>query len=193
MAQINLLPWREERREELKKEFLTILAVVAVAAVLLVFVYGAFVKSRIEDQQGRNNHLSQSIAELTNQVTEISDLEQRREDLLERMKIIQDLQGNRPVIVRVFDELVRTVPDGLYYTQLTREGGGIRIAGVAESSNRVSSLMRRLDGSDWFREPNLTGVRSNPDFGEQANDFELTVNIQTLGSPDTDEDAGGSK
>ncbi len=192
MAQINLLPWREERREELKKEFLTILAAVAIAAVLLVFLYGAVVKSQIEEQQSRNAYLDQNIKELANRVTEISELEQRREDLLDRMKIIQDLQGNRPIIVRVFDEMVRTVPDGLYYTQLTRANDSIQIAGLAESSNRVSSLMRRLDGSAWFSNPNLTGVKANPDFGEQGNDFELTVNIQTPAS-DVDADAGGSK
>jgi len=195
MAQINLLPWREERREELKKEFLTVLATVAVAAVLLVFLYGYFVKQGIEDQQSRNAYISQSISELTKQVSEISELEQRREDLLDRMKIIQALQGNRPIIVRVFDEMVRTVPDGLYYTHLQRSADSIRVEGVAESSNRVSSLMRRLDGSEWFKNPNLTGVKNNPNYGEQGNDFELTVNIET---PDTigddgQADAEGSK
>ena len=192
MAQINLLPWREERREELKKEFLTVLAAVAIAAVLLVFLYGYFVKQRIEDQQARNAYLDASIKELTQQVSEISELEQRREDLLDRMKIIQDLQGNRPIIVRVFDEMVRTVPDGLYYTELTRAADSIRVEGVAESSNRVSSLMRRLDGSDWFTNPNLTGVKSNPDYGEQGNDFELTVNIETPATiSDGEQDAAG--
>lgn len=193
MAQINLLPWREERREELKKEFLTILAVVAVAAVLLVFMFGSIVKGQIEEQQSRNNFLDQNINDLANRVSEISELEQRREDLLDRMKIIQDLQGNRPIIVRVFDEMVRTVPDGLYYTQLTRANNSIRVAGLAESSNRVSSLMRRLDSSDWFSDPNLTGVRSNADFGDQGNDFELTVNIQTPSSVTDDDNMGGSK
>ncbi len=179
MAQINLLPWREERREELKKEFLTILAAVAIAAVLIVFFWGYIVKGQIEDQQARNQYLDRSIKELTNQVTEISELEQRKEDLLDRMKIIGDLQGKRPVIVRVFDELVRTTPDGLYFNEVQRSNNSVLVTGVAESSNRVSSLMRNLDASEWFSSPNLTGVKANTELGEQGNDFELTVNIDT--------------
>ncbi len=192
MANINLLPWREERREELKKEFLTILAIVAVAALVLVFIADRITNSRINHQQERNAYLQSSITKLTEQVTEISELETRREDLLDRMKIIQDLQGNRPVIVRVFDELVRTVPDGLYYNELSRKGDNVAIEGVAESSNRVSSLMRRLDSSDWFSGPNLTGVKANANYGDQGSDFELTVRIDTP-VEDSEEDNEGKK
>lgn len=181
MAQINLLPWREERREELKKAFLIVLAMFALAAIALVFLYGMVVKGQIESQQERNRYLTTEIDALTKQVSEIEQLEQRREALLDRMKIIQDLQGNRPIIVRVFDELVRTVPDGLYYTELKRANNSVRIKGVAESNARVSSLMRQMDGSEWFGNPNLTGVKSNEEFGEVANDFELSVNILTPG------------
>lgn len=190
MAQINLLPWREERRDELKKAFLVVLAMFALAAIALVFVYGMFVKGQIENQQERNRYLTSEIDALTKQVSEIEQLEQRREALLDRMKIIQDLQGNRPIIVRVFDELVRTVPDGLYYTELKRANNAVQIKGVAESNARVSSLMRQMDGSEWFGNPNLTGVKSNEEFGEVANDFELSVNILTPGVG-VDADADG--
>jgi type IV pilus assembly protein PilN len=177
MARINLLPWRDERREELKKEFLLVLGVVAVAALLLLFLANRVINSQIEGQESRNAYLKQNISTLERQVTEISDLEERKAALLDRMKIIQELQGNRPVIVRVFDELVRTIPDGVFYTTLERKGNSVDVGGTAESNNRVSSLMRQLDKSDWFAEPNLTGVTANPNFGEQGNDFQLTVKI----------------
>ena len=89
------------------------------------------------------------------------------------------MQGNRPVIVRIFDQFVETLPDGVYYTKLERTGQNVQIEGTAESNNRVSSLMRRLDSSDWFVNPNLTAVVSNPSFGEQANNFNLSVALQT--------------
>jgi type IV pilus assembly protein PilN len=177
MARINLLTWRDERREELKKEFLLVLGVVAVAALLLLFLANRVINSQIEGQESRNAYLKQNISTLERQVTEISDLEERKAALLDRMKIIQELQGNRPVIVRVFDELVRTIPDGVFYTTLERKGNSVDVGGTAESNNRVSSLMRQLDKSDWFAEPNLTGVTANPNFGEQGNDFQLTVKI----------------
>ena len=108
---------------------------------------------------------------------EIRDLQRKRTQLIERMRVIQQLQGNRPIIVRIMDQLVRTVPDGVFYTRLNTENGEITIEGVAESSNRVSSLMRNLDGSDWLEQPNLDAVRAAPEFGDQATTFNLTVKI----------------
>ena len=109
-------------------------------------------------------------------IKEISELKTRRQQLLERMKIIQDLQGNRPIIGRVFDQLVRTLPDGVYYTGLKMNGHTIAIAGAAESNNRVSNLMRNLDASDWLTSPNLTEVKAVTQGAvDQANTFQLTV------------------
>ena len=178
MAQINLLPWREERRAERKKEFLTGLALVAMAAVLLLFIGDQLIKGEIGYQERRNAHLRQSITELDAQVAEIRDLQRRRNELIERMQIIQDLQGNRPIIVRIMDQLVRTVPDGLFYTSLIARSGKIEIDGVAESNNRVSSLMRRLEASDWLENPNLDMVKAAPTYGDQATTFKLTVSVQ---------------
>jgi len=178
MAQINLLPWRDERRQELKKEFLTILAIVLAVGVGLLILGDRYVNSQIDNQLGRNNYLDKNIKDLDKQVAEIAELERKRNQLLDRMRVIQELQGNRPIIVRILDQLVRTVPDGVFYTRLTTKDKLITISGVAESNNRVSSLMRRLDASDWLAEPNLDAVRAAPQYGEQATTFELKVKVQ---------------
>jgi type IV pilus assembly protein PilN len=178
MAQINLLPWRDERRAELKKEFLVILSAVAVSAVLILFVVDLFFSSEIQTQKDRNGYLVKNIESLNKQVEEIREMQRRRTQLLDRMKVIQELQGNRPIIVRMLDQLVRTVPDGVFYTDLRTTNQVIYITGIAESNNRVSSLMRRLNASDWFSEPNLEGVRAEPGFGEQATTFNMTVRLQ---------------
>ncbi len=178
MAQINLLPWRDERRAELKQEFLVVLGGVAALGGVIVFVVHLFFTSQIQTQVDRNAYLKRYIAELDTKVAEIRELQKRRTQLLDRMKVIQELQGNRPIIVRILDQLVRTVPDGVFYTELTSGNASIKITGIAESNNRVSSLMRRLNGSDWFSDPNLEGVRAEPDYGEQATTFNMTVNLQ---------------
>lgn len=192
MANINLLPWREERREELKKEFFAILIGVILFAVLLIFGWHQMITSQIDNQRGRNAYLTQQISELNSQVTEIKELKEKREQLIDRMRIIQELQGKRPEIVHVFDDLVRTIPDGVFYTSIERTGSSLVIKGTAESNNRVSSLMRRLDASDWFSGPNLQGVKANPGYGEQANDFVLTVNLATPPQLQ-DDDANGEE
>ncbi len=179
MANINLLPWREERRQELKQEFLTILGGVAVIAFALVILADRFVGGSIESQQGRNNYLQKQIDELSLQVNEIKELEKKKQELLDRMTVIQALQGNRPIIVRIFDELVRTLPDGVFYSDLTRTDSLIQLTGIAESNNRISSLMRKVDKSEWFAGPNLTSVKAKPDFGEQASEFGLSFSLST--------------
>lgn len=178
MARINLLPWREERRAERKKEFLVALALVALLAVLVVIAVDQVINGAINYQNRRNAYLQQNIAELDAKVAEIRDLQRKRTELLDRMRVIQELQGNRPIIVRIMDQLVRTVPDGVFYTSLRSSAGKITVEGVAESNNRVSSLMRRMEGSDWLEEPNLDAVRAAPDFGDQATTFNLTVSVQ---------------
>jgi len=130
----------------------------------------------IEHQNARNEFIQKEIAVLDARIAEIKELRERRQQLLERMKIIQDLQGNRPIIGRVFDQLVRKLPDGVYFTSLKMTGKNIAIIGAAESNNRVSNLMRNLDGSDWLEAPNLNEVKAvTAGVVDQENVFQLTV------------------
>lgn len=176
MARINLLPWREQLREERKQQFLVTLAGVLIVAGGLVFLGDQYLGSAIDEQNARNEFLKKEIAVLDSRIKEISELKTRRQQLLERMKIIQDLQGNRSIIGRVFDQLVRTLPDGVYYTSLKMTGSNIAVNGAAESNNRVSSLMRNLDGSEWLASPNLSEVKAVTSGGvDQANIFTLSV------------------
>lgn len=176
MARINLLPWREQLREERKQRFLVTLVGVLVVAAGAVFLGDQYLGGAIEQQNARNDFVRKEIALLDARIKEISELKKRRQQLLERMKIIQDLQGNRPIIGRVFDQLVRTLPDGIYFTSVKMTGKKIAIVGAAESNNRVSNLMRNLDGSDWLETPNLTQVKATTAGAlDQANVFQLTV------------------
>ena len=185
MAQINLLPWREERRQKLKKDFLVTVGLVLALGVGLVALGDRIVNGQIQNQNARNQYLADNIKVLDEQVAEIRELQKKRNQLLDRMRVIQELQGNRPIIVRVLDQLVRTVPDGVFYTSVQTSDKTINIKGVAESNNRVSSLMRRLDASDWLANPTLDAVRAAPEYGDQANTFNLTVQIQAPATENT--------
>lgn len=188
MAKINLLPWREDRRQALKKTFLVTTALVAIISAGLVLLGDRIVNSQIEYQNSRNSHLTQNIRELDKKVAEIRELQKRRNQLIERMRVIQELQGNRPIIVRILDQLVRTIPDGVFYSSLTTTNRVITINGIAESNNRVSSLMRRLDGSDWLAGPNLDKVNAATKYGDQATTFNLTVKVEL---PKPEDQQGG--
>lgn len=193
MARINLLPWREQLREERKQRFLVAMVAFIGLGAGLVFLSAQYLNAQIENQMARNEFVRKEIAVLDARIKEISELKTKKEQLLERMKIIQDLQGNRPVIGRVFDQLVRTLPDGVYFSSVKMAGKAITIAGAAESNNRVSNLMRNLDASEWLEAPNLSEVKAvTAGAVDQANVFLLTVQ-QT--QPDVEEEpkAGSAK
>ncbi|WP_096086057.1 PilN domain-containing protein [Agaribacterium haliotis] len=171
MARINLLPWREELRQEKKKEFLTQLVGVVIVVALGCYLWVQTVDSSIEGQKTRNRMLTDEIASLQKQVTEIKELKKKKKELEERMRVIQDLEGKRSIIVHYFDELTKNVPDGVYFTSVRRRGNLISIEGVSESNQRISALMRNLNQSPYFANPNLKSVTAKPELGGQAGVF----------------------
>jgi type IV pilus assembly protein PilN len=193
MANINLLPWREWERERKKKEFLGNLAGVLVLGAVLVFAGGWMLDGDVEHQNARNQFLSGKISVLDSKIEEIATLEQERQELKIRMALIQELQGNRPVIVKVFDELVRTLAKGVHYRKLEMSNGQLKVAGTAESNSRISSLMRNLDESQWFESPNLRSIKEdseNSDYGPQASTFDLTFNRNNSIDGNKDQEEG---
>ncbi len=176
---INLLPWREELREQHKQDFIKITAGVLILAALMVFGFDRFYNNRIENQIARNAFLTAEIRFLEEQIEEIKLLQQKRNELLARMKVIQELQGNRPIIVRVFDELARRLAPKVFFTGLEMKGVDLSIDGVAESNNRISNQLRNFSESQWFESPNVTEINADPNMGPQASQFALTVSQTT--------------
>lgn len=174
MAKINLLPWRDEYRREKQQEFIGVLGAVAALTALGVYLWISSINGAIDTQKQRNDILTQEIRALDQRVKEIDQLKKRRAELLARMKVIQGLQGERPLIVRYFDELVRAVPEGVYLRTLKRNGDKVDVTGITESNVRVSAFMRNLDASEWFANPNLRSVKAAPQYGEQASEFTMS-------------------
>src|SRR5213080_1123977 len=164
MPRINLLPWREGERKERKLAFLVALGVAALAAGVTAFAAYLLYGSMIESQEHRNAQLR----------TEINTLEVAKQKFIARMEIIEKLQRSRPEIVHVFDEIVRTLPEGVYLTGVKQTEKRLRFDGVAQSSTRVSSFMRNLDGSQWLRNPELEVVQTGKGTGPGSS-FTLTA------------------
>ncbi|VVQ10338.1 hypothetical protein PS934_03576 [Pseudomonas fluorescens] len=176
MARINLLPWREKRREVRRKRFLLVLVAVMVGTMGAVLVANQAISGAIDRQVARNDYIGKQVAVVDERIKQINDLKARRQQLVERMRIIQDLQGNRQISGRIFDQLARALPDGVYFTEVKMTAKTLSITGAAQSNNRVSDLMRNLEASDWFDAPSLTEVKATA-AGQvvQANVFQLTV------------------
>lgn len=181
MAHINLLPWRERLREERKREFFSIMIGVVIIAAGLLFLVDRYFNRGIDIQNARNNFIRAEITLLDARVAEINQLRQQKEDIRARMNVITDLQGTRPVIVRIFDELVKTLPDGVFYTSVVRNENTIELEGISESYARITELLRKLEDSEWFQDTDLddimaTNPRSNT--GEQSFQFTMSLNLQ---------------
>jgi len=160
MPRINLLPWREEQRKERKLAFGVAIGGATVMALVSMFAVYMMYGSMIEAQQRRNDKLASEIKTLDRQIEEINSLETEKQNFIARMEIIEKLQRSRPEIVHVFDEIVRTLPDGVYLTGVKQTDKKLKFEGVAQSSTRVSTFMRNIDGSEWLRNPELEVVQT---------------------------------
>ncbi len=196
MPNINLLPWRETLKKERETRFAIITGIaVAVTGVIWLGVH-LYVQSLIDYQASRNAYLESEIKFAEKQIKEIEELEKKKEYLINRMNVIQELESNRSRIVHLFDELVTNLPDGVYFTNMKQKEDLITLSGVAQSDARVSSLMRQIEQSDWLGTPRIKHIRTQTDKSKNKKDsnarslseFELTVK-QTVPKED-DENLG---
>jgi type IV pilus assembly protein PilN len=192
MPRINLLPWRDAQRKERKLAFLVSLGAATVAALIATFGVNLYFNSLLSSQEGRNERLRAEIRDLDKQIEKINDLEQQKQKFIARMQIIEKLQRSRPEIVHVFDELVRTLPDGAYLTAVKQNNARLKIEGVAQSSTRVSTFMRNIDSSQWLRNPELDIVETKPNQPLGAN-FTLFADQVSTAADDEAKDKGKDK
>ena len=175
MTRLNLLPWREMRRRTQDTQLIS----VAVGSGVLMLAIVGFVwlqlNAMIEHQDRRNAFLNQEIKKVEEELKEIKELEKRRDDLVARMNVIEQLQMDRTRIVHVFDDLVRKLPEGVYLTTLKQAGVSFTISGVAQSNARVSAFMRNLDSSEWFVNPDLDVINVAANGNDRLSQFTLRV------------------
>ncbi len=172
MAKINLLPWREERRQERLQEFQKMMLLSFLVAGGVFYIAVMIADSMVSEQEARNKYLQDEITKVDAQIAEIKTIEEERNKLLARMQVIQDLQESRPKVVKVLDALANIVPEGVHIEQLRREGDKVTINGMAESNARVSVLMNKIDANAEFEESELQVVKK----GSSQKQFALNVN-----------------
>lgn len=182
MSRINLLPWREERRAARRKQFLSALGVTAFLAAGTVGLVHLYFDKLITNQNNRNAYLEQEIKALDVKIAQIKELEKEKHNLIARMRAIETLQTSRPLVVHLFDELVTSMPEGIYLNEIEQKGEEITIKGTAQSNARVSNFMRNLEASKWLSGATLEVIETKDKKRDRSNQFTLKVNqipIQT--------------
>lgn len=188
MPRINLLPWRDQQRKERKLAFFVALGVAAVAALLVAGAGYVMFNSMISSQERRNEQLRTEIKAVDRQIEEINDLESQKQRFISRMQVIEKLQRSRSEEVHLFDEIAKTMPDGTYLTSVRQVGRKLKFEGVAQSSTRVSTLMRNISASQWMKDPELEVVESKS--GSTVGDSFVLDAAQVTTAGDDDEAAG---
>ena len=175
MPRINLLPWREAERQQRQRDFVVAMAGAFVTGIvvigLVIFAYSGMIDHQLE----RNARLTAEIQVLDQSIEEINGLERQKERLLARMEIIEQLQKSRPEIVHLFDEVTRKLPEGVYLTAMKQSGTAVEITGIAQSSTRVSALMRQIDSSAWLTDPGVTRVETRDQGPQRQAQFVVTM------------------
>jgi len=193
VTQINLLPWREEMRQEQKKQFAMMAVMTCLLAAAIVGLIHFQMQANIDYQLSRNRFMMKEIEKVDEEIKEISELQKTRRSLVERMEVIQDLQGSRPSIVHLFAEIVSTVPNGVYLQSLAQTGNNLLVNGEAESNARVSTYMRNLQASAWLKDPNLTVIEIEDKTVNRISTFTLTVKQTSPNATEEENDDGGLK
>lgn len=168
MPSINLLPWRQALRQRRRKEFLIGIGAAAALAVVVTLLAHLTVSSMIDAQKRRNELLKAEISELDKAIEQILALEEQKARMIARMQVIDTLQSSRPEVVKLFDQIVGTLPEGVYLTSVKQSGKKIEFNGVAQSSTRVSAFMRNIDASESLSAPELKVIQTGRDAGPGA-------------------------
>ncbi|WP_455216731.1 PilN domain-containing protein [Kaarinaea lacus] len=193
MPHINLLPWREEERRRKQKEFINIAAGTAVVMLGVIVLVHLQVAGMITNQDNRNKYMDEQIAIVDKEIAEITTLEKEKAALLARMKVIQELQGTRPVIVHIFDEIAKNLPEQAFLLKMQREGNKINLEGVADSNDYVSQFMRNLNDSAWLTNPKLTVIESGKKEYPEASWFQLSVSQVDIEKLKAEKDAKATR
>ncbi len=193
MTKINLLDWRGALRERRKQQFTALLGLTVLVSLAIVGLAYMAIDAAISHQQERNQILQKEIAALDKQIVEIQELQKVKANLLARMRVIEQLQQSRSASVHFFDEIINTLPDGVYLTSIHQAGANVTLDGNAESNGRISAYMKNLDASPWFKDPKLVVIRTSDKNHLRSSDFQLTVTNLTKATDNSPPAAGAPK
>ena len=190
MARINLLPWRAERRKLRLQEFYSMLGMAAILAALVSLAIVLYYNAKIDTQNERNTYLQNQITLLDEQIKQIAELDKKKERLLRRKQVIEELQASRSQMVHLFDELARTITDGAQIMSIQQNGTELSIQGRAQSNARVSTYMRNLEASGWMANPDLSIIEARG--SEKGLPYEFNLKV-TLKNPNAEPAADASQ
>lgn len=180
MAHINLLPWREEALKAQKKQYFTILTAVGLTVLALVLMINFYFQARIDGQNSKNQYLKNEIAQLDIQIAEIRTLNDKKSALEKRINVIEQLQRSRNVGTQVLDEIAKIIPNGVYITEMEKQGNTLQLIGKSESNNHLANMIRAVELSDLFVDATPESITADDGSPKLLSSFKMKVKIKGL-------------
>jgi|TARA_Y100001970_G_scaffold224567_1_gene276855 type IV pilus assembly protein PilN len=193
MAHVNLLPWREQRRQQQKQQYIVVLAFVAIMTGLIFWFIGQIIDTQISNQNSRNQYLQTQITALESQIAEIKRIKESKSAIEQRMALIEQLQSSRNLAPQVLDELARIVPQGVSFKSLQRTGSSLQVRGTSESNNRLAEFMRQLETSKVFTSGELSSIVADTSATDAVSEFTLTFSITEQVAMEKEQQERGGK
>lgn len=161
MRGINLLPWREQYREEQKKKFISAIITSSLCALILIMIIHFNMTQKINAQIKINYYFNQQIQILDKKIERIKNLQEEKQKLINRMNLIYSLQIQRPLIVHLYEGIVKATPTGIYIKSIERKDHLIKITGQAQSNTEISLILRNIESYPWFGKPVLNEIKND--------------------------------
>lgn len=180
MAHINLLPWREEALRIQQKNFFTVLGGVILFSFAILFLVSLYYQAKIDGQIKKNIYLKNEVQLLDIRIAKIKELNAKKIALKKRMSVIEQLQQSRNVGAQVLNEIAKIIPNGIYITQLEKEGSTIFIQGKSESNNHLANMIRAIGLSDLLTDAQLASITSDEKAQKLLSDFKMQIRIKGL-------------
>jgi type IV pilus assembly protein PilN len=180
MAHINLLPWREEALKAQQKQYFSILIAVGLSSLAIILGVNFYYQAHIDGQNNKNKYLKNEIAVLDVQIAEIKTLNSKKAALQKRIKVVEQLQRSRNVGTQILDEIAKIIPNGIYITELEKQGNILQLKGKSESNNHLANMMRAVDLSDLFLDATLESITTDDSSSKLLSSFKMQVKIKGL-------------
>jgi len=190
MARINLLPWREEQRRELQRQFMSKLLITCIVAVVAVFSVIGVYDQKIGHQQHRNELVKSETRKLESKIKRIDELERTRARLISRKQVIERLQASRSTTVELLDKLAKSIPVGVTLTSIRQQGPVLALLGNSQSNARVSAYLKELETNDLFIGPQLSFVKSAPNPVTATEPYQFSIKVKLRPPKTAEEDDG---
>lgn len=179
MTTINLLPWRQLKREKNRKQLIACFLVAMILNVILLISLNHYWGRKIAVQAVRNQQLNLEINACKQHIEAINALKKLRRNLINKLMFAYQLDEARTLLVRLFDELINVIPEDAYVSRMERVDNKIILLGYAKSYGSISRLMRNIEQNKWLHHPVLIGVKyGNETIDKALSQFTITFTLE---------------